>query len=239
MRWLAVSALLAAHAHAIELQALILTGAASEAAAVPLLESAKKRVEEAKELLEFAPGFPKVMQSDKVTGLKPGFWIVLAGFCEKDTMLTALKALDSGAYSRPVTVDAAACPKLAEKWDVVSEEAKDSATKRLLRGVLFTPSSDNPSNWKLYVSLKEKSGAPIAEKILAQTEASSCTSGGETELNVKGSTLVLKVTDCLKPRGCPNPAAVTLTVTVSATDQTIKNEEKILRDPGYRGCAGE
>jgi hypothetical protein len=239
MKCLPLILLVAAQAQAAELQALILTGAASEAAAAPLLEAAKKRVEEAKDLLELPPGFPKLVQSDKVTGLKPGFWIVLAGYCEKDTVLAALKALDSGAYSRPVTVDAAACPKVADKWDVTTEEAKDSATRRLLRGVLFTPTGDNGANWKMYVSLKEKSGALVAEKILEQTNDSSCMSGGETELKVKGAALVLKVTDCLKPRGCPNPAAVTLTVTVSAADQTIGAEEKILKDPGYRGCSGE
>jgi hypothetical protein len=235
MKWLPLSLLVAAQAHAAELQALILTGAASEAAAAPLLEAAKKRVEEAKDVLELAPGFPKVVQSDKVPGLKPGFWIVLAGFCEKDTVLGALKALDSGAYSRPVTVDAAACPKIADGWTVTTEEAKDPATKRLLRGVLFAG-----SDWRLYLSLKEKSGALVAERVLNESSDSSCVmGGGEAELKVKGSALLLKVTDCLKPRGCPNPAAVTLVITLSAADQAIKDEEKILKDPGYRGCGGE
>lgn len=228
--------LVAAQAHAAELQALILTGAASETAAAPLLEAAKKRVEEAKDLVELAPGFPKLVQSDQVSGLKPGFWIVLAGYCEKDTVLSALKALDSGAYSRPVTVDAAACPKVADGGEVTTEEAKDSTTKRLLRGVLFSGSSD----WKLYASLKEKSGALVAERVLVESKDSACAmGGGEPELKVKGATLLLKVTDCLKPRGCPNPAEVTLVITLSAADQSIKDEEKILKDPGYRGCAGE
>jgi hypothetical protein len=138
-----------------------------------------------------------------------------------------------------VQVEKAQCPKLADGWEVTTEEAKDAATKRLLRGVLFTPGRDNASDWRLYVSLKDKAGTLVDERLLEQSQASSCMSGGETELNVKAGTLVLKVTDCLKPRGCPNPAKVTLTVTVSAADQEIKSEEKILKDPGYRGCKGE
>ena len=228
---------LAAQANAADFQALILTGAASEAAGAPLLEAAKKRVEAAKDLLAFAPGFPKLVQSDAVPGLKPGFWIVIAGYCEKDTVLDALKAIDSGSYSRPVKVEAGACPKVTEGWSVKTDEAKD-ASKRTLRGVLFVP-DDQGHEWKLYVSLKEKSGVLLAEEVLEQSKDSPCLYGGDSELKAKGATLVLKSSGCMKSRGCPNPGEATVTVTVSAVDQVIKTEGKVLKDSGYAGCRGE
>lgn len=56
---------------------------------------------------------------------------------------------------------------------------------------------------------------------------------------MRGATLVIKSTDCAKPRGCPNPGAATVSVTLRAVDQTINVTGKVLKDPGYEGCRGE
>lgn len=229
---------LTSQAPAAEVQALILTGAGSEAAARPLLEAARKRVVGATDVLQLAAGFPKLVQSETVSGLKPGFWIVLAGFCESDTALDALKALDAGAYARPVQLEGGlSCPRVADGWSVTTNEVK-VANKRTLRGVLFT-SSERESTWKFYASLREKSGALISERVLLQHQDSPCVYGGENELQAKGATLVIKSTDCAKPRGCPNPGAATVSVTLSAVEQTIAVATKVLKDPGYEGCSGE
>lgn len=238
MKQLALIILFAARVQAAELQALILTGAGSEAAATPLLEAAKKRAAAATDVLVLADGFPRLVQSDTVTGLKPGFWIVLAGFCAEASTLDALKALDAGAYAKPVQLDAApSCPRLVEGWSVTTVEAKD-ATKRTLRGVLFSPGSSS-DEWKLYVSLREKTGTLVAERVLEQAKDTRCVSGGGNELRVKAGTLVMKSTDCQMPRGCPNPGDGTTSVTVSALGQELAVESKVLKDPGYGGCRGE
>ncbi|MDP1827063.1 MAG: hypothetical protein Q8L48_27565 [Archangium sp.] len=230
--------LLAAPAEAAELQALILTGATTEAAAKPLLEAAQKRAATFSTLLVLPPGFPRLVQSDTLVGLKPGFWIVLAGFCKTDDMLTGLKALDAGAYAKTVTADeAAACPAFATGWSAATEEVK-VAQKRTLRGVLFDP-DDREDEWKFFATLREKNGAVISELALRQGADSPCLYGGRNELTAKGATLVLKSTDCLKPRGCPNPGEATISITVSAPDGGIETLGKTLVDPGYRGCRGE
>ena len=61
-----------------------------------------------------SPGFPKIVRSDDVRGLKPGFFIVLLGVCDADEgalVAGVLQSLDAGAYTRPAPGSALACPK--------------------------------------------------------------------------------------------------------------------------------
>jgi hypothetical protein len=72
--------------------------------------------------MKLAPGFPTTLESRTLSGLKPGFHIVLLGFCSKaevGPVLAELKSLNPGAYARTVTVPEgpyeSACPRL-EPW---------------------------------------------------------------------------------------------------------------------------
>lgn len=94
---------------------LILVGDAHEARGPELLQEVQGKLSAAPSGVSFAPGFPKVVRSDGYQGLRPGFTIVIAGFCAPDSASGALEALKKtfpGAYSRNVSgVEPASCPK--------------------------------------------------------------------------------------------------------------------------------
>src|SRR4051812_35531045 len=50
--------------------------------------------------IAFAAGFPKILESKDFEGLKPGFWIVSLGICEKSAakILKVFKKLSPDAY---------------------------------------------------------------------------------------------------------------------------------------------
>lgn len=230
-----IAALLSSPAFAAELQALVLTGATSEAAAAPLLEAAKTRAMAVVPWVTLAEGFPKVVDSATVKGLKPGFWIVLAGFCA--TVDPALKALDPGAYSKPVEVEKAACPVVLDGWTASTLEVKD-ADKRTLRGVLFQPKLED--QWRLFLTVRDAAGAPIAARDTKESEVSGCIYAGTAELKAgKGGALVVKTSDCARPRGCPNPGLATTQVTFALKGTEIADTLVVLKDIGMRGCSGE
>jgi ankyrin repeat protein len=116
--------------HALPLTlALLLAGPASAAplealiwGAEPTAEAARARVPEvAKQLqaagLTFPEGFPLAIRSDNVSGLKPGFEIIILGYCSPEqsrSVLQAAKAVQAGTYVRKVDVTPAgpSCPSL-------------------------------------------------------------------------------------------------------------------------------
>lgn len=58
-------------------------------------------------------GFPRVMRSDEVAGLNPGFHIVVLGFCaveERAAPFTLIKAFFPGTYAKAVTGQEESCP---------------------------------------------------------------------------------------------------------------------------------
>ncbi|MCP3138360.1 hypothetical protein [Pyxidicoccus xibeiensis] len=94
---------------------LILTGDADAARGPTLLKEAQAKLSAAPYGLTFAPGFPQVVRSDAYPGLRPGFTILIAGFCAPDAavgVLEELKKVFPGAYERKVTgVEPTSCPK--------------------------------------------------------------------------------------------------------------------------------
>lgn len=66
-------------------------------------------------LLELAPGYPKILDSSKVPGLNPGFFIVALGVCasEDDDGFRLIDFLDPAAYSKEVSLPLA-CPRFPE-----------------------------------------------------------------------------------------------------------------------------
>lgn len=84
--------------------------------------------------LHLSPGYPKLVRSDGVEGLKPGFVLVVLGACADVTAAQSghnngLAALIGrglkGAYAKPVAMQAAACPL----WLEASDDAAVSAAK--------------------------------------------------------------------------------------------------------------
>ena len=59
-------------------------------------------------LVKLADGFPKILQSDKVQGMNPGFHVVVLGACSASDTQSALdmfKVAEPAVYAKPVTWD--------------------------------------------------------------------------------------------------------------------------------------
>lgn len=76
--------------------------------------------------LKVAEGYPRIVPSDTVPGLKPGFVVVVLGACEPDAgpkVLETLKAFEPAAYAREVSwKEPLACPQLGPQWRVVKSK---------------------------------------------------------------------------------------------------------------------
>lgn len=99
------------------LKALILGGGKTAALADAWEKKNAPRVQAASRLLELAPGFPRRVESKDVEGLKPGFHILVAGFCGNEASVPALESLRRiapGTYASDVRLPASAdaCPKV-------------------------------------------------------------------------------------------------------------------------------
>jgi len=144
-------------------RALIWGGGATPDAAAAALKNFGETAE-AKELFEFAAGYPKIVESKSVAGLKPGFHVVLVGVCGSDESLLALaafKSLQPQVYARPVQVSERNCPKLKPAWKPETQ-ADGSLSATALKGPL--------GKWKLLVSLKDDAGEIVDFKAVSEAE---------------------------------------------------------------------
>jgi hypothetical protein len=82
-------------------------------------------------MLTFAPGYPKVMESKDLKGLKAGFHIVLLGVCgaKEDSWLplSVAKSVEPKVYVRGAESDGAtSCPALKAPWKPASFTSVDA-----------------------------------------------------------------------------------------------------------------
>jgi hypothetical protein len=128
-------ALSAAPAAAPSVQVLIWGGGDTEPEARVWLERWKAEGPMLKDYLQLAEGFPKVVESKDLAGLKPGFFIVVLGFCpetEAKPVLGLLKALYAGAYARATTAQLPlGCPKPINRAEVVDTQSVSSKAATL------------------------------------------------------------------------------------------------------------
>lgn len=140
-----LSALLAASvlaAPALESRVFIAAGAKTEAEAKKLSSSMKLPPQ-----LVLVSGYPKLVRSDTVGGLKPGFVLVVLGTCpdvgaaqtsHNDGLAALVQRAMKGAYAKPVEKqDAASCPLWLESSEspaVAKVKASRDDPKALLAG---------------------------------------------------------------------------------------------------------
>ena len=84
------------------------------------------------DLIALPEGWPKLVQSDSVPGMKPGFHVVVLGICpagDERAPLELLKALHPSVYAREVTDPAppGACPALREGVSLLGRVAVERA----------------------------------------------------------------------------------------------------------------
>jgi hypothetical protein len=110
--------------------------------------------------------YPRVVESAKVPGLAPGFFIVALGTCPDEAvrpLLKLLAPLQRGVYARPIdTKKPPQCPSLGEGWDepaIAKSKTKDGFE---LTAVVFTRSQDerdpSDSSCGILLELRSPSG---------------------------------------------------------------------------------
>lgn len=122
----------------LESRLFIASGAKTEAEAKQQLAALKPPP-----ALVLAPGYPRLLRSDGVEGLKPGFVLVVLGACadrtaaqsgHNDGLAALLGRALKGAYAKPVQQQAEACPLWLEPGDEATTKAaraKPDDTKAL------------------------------------------------------------------------------------------------------------
>ncbi|NPD28880.1 hypothetical protein D7Y27_34065 [Corallococcus sp. AB004] len=99
--------------------------------------------------LKVAEGYPRIVQSDTVPGLKPGFVVVVLGACEPTAapkVMETLKAFEPAVYVRDVTwAEPLACPQLGPEWRVVQSKSWKKKDNTLTAVLLQTPETKDPS----------------------------------------------------------------------------------------------
>lgn len=118
--------------------------------------------------LKVAEGYPRIVQSGTVPGLKPGFVVVVLGACEPAAgpkVLETLKAFEPTAYARDVTwAEPLACPQLGPEWRVVQSKSWKKKEGTLTAVLLETLAKDEPGAWtrqSLRVMLRAPDGRPL------------------------------------------------------------------------------
>jgi hypothetical protein len=115
--------------------------------------------------LKVAEGYPRIVKSDTVPGLKPGFMVVVLGACapaEGSKVLETLKAFEPGAYARDVTwAEPLACPQLGPEWRVIQSKSWKKKDGTLTAVLLQGPESKDayhPTLQALRVMLRAPDG---------------------------------------------------------------------------------
>lgn len=92
--------------------------------------------------VQLASGYPRIIESKTVTGLNPGFHIVVLGACDDGAAglhaLDLFKLLEPSVYAKDVTwAEAAACPAPVGDWNWSPEVARLKTKQGSLSGLLL------------------------------------------------------------------------------------------------------
>lgn len=181
-------------------RALIWGGGTTPEAGAAAMKSFDDAAEQVKALLELSPGYPKLVESASVAGLKPGFHVVLLGLCAVDDAvipLGLLKSVDPKAYARPVQLQSAAtCPKPAKGWTVKSAQAVSVDGNTLTTHVAL----GDAGAWRILTSLRDSGGEWLDFKALDDSECDGERGSSEPAATVDGAAVKVDVT-CYYP-GC-------------------------------------
>jgi len=146
------------------------TAAEGEAAA----KDYRERALDWEKVLQLPKGYPRVMESSRVPGLKPGFHVAVLGVCkpEEGASLTAIiDALEPRAYGREVTWSEPGplpCPQLAEFWSFHgSALAKGKKGDLLVAGFRYQEQMGDSEvrSWHLVLSAFDKRGKVLDSKM--------------------------------------------------------------------------
>ncbi|XXF77231.1 ankyrin repeat domain-containing protein [Myxococcaceae bacterium GXIMD 01537] len=157
-----------------EVDALLWAGGKTEAEAQVWLAGFQRLAPTVEQLLQTAPDFPRMVASDSLAGLNPGFQVVLLGFCpsgDTESRLKLLKALYPGAYAKRVQVPLArnACPLvLRETSRNTTATFKDKEGRILTVSGFDTTRSPNLRTARFQAVLLSKTGELLGHDSLEE-----------------------------------------------------------------------
>lgn len=129
---------------AAQAQALIIGGGVTRAEGEAWLARWEKAYPLYRQHLVPLDGYPKVVRSDDVPGLKPGFHVVLIGICggaDAASRLELAKTFFPGTYARPVD-SPAACPSMPLETTVAAARTLKKDGNRLVVNLYFAPATE-------------------------------------------------------------------------------------------------
>ena len=153
-----------------ELDVLIASGSATEADARRSAQAWTEAIlPKLKSSARISPGFPKVILSDQLPGLKPGFQLVVLGFCPVERTKGAVDTLrgwQEGLYARHVTSKATepSCPSFLKQGSVTQTVAVTLPDRKKLRAVKLSAaplSPGAPSASSVIVTLVDAEGRAL------------------------------------------------------------------------------
>lgn len=163
-------------------------------------------------LLSLGTGYPRVIASDTVPGLKPGFHVVLLGACKPEEAkepLSTLQAFKPGVYARTVKLPLAAdsCPKPENGLGAVDTQTLKVKPFELSAASFMTDLSASEVPWLVRLYLRDEKGDLVDQHsvdpragIWEATDRKSCV----TEVTVESPALRVTV-ECERPGGVPGP----------------------------------
>lgn len=112
--------------------------------------------------VQLSNGYPRIIESKTVTGLNPGFHIVVLGACDDGIAgahaLDLFKLLEPSVYAKDVTwAEAPACPARVGDWEWSPEVARVKTKQGSLSGLLLF--RENAPDVKVAIRSDIKGGA--------------------------------------------------------------------------------
>lgn len=148
--------------------------------------------------LALAKGFPQIVESQNVAGMKPGFVVVLLGYCaeaESAATLELLKQFETSIYGRPVQRGEASCPKLATGFERRAERVQKTKEGEL-RGLFL----NSPRGLMLLLQLHTRAGVLVEAPVFTDLQLRGEGSGCSIDVAEKG---IAVSRECAIPQGCP------------------------------------
>jgi hypothetical protein len=164
---------------------------------------------EYRDLVVPASGYPRAVKSDEVAGMKPGFHVVVLGYCpatQTRDVLAAFKGVAERVYIRRVKLapDHEACPTLPLKLRREALEVVGDAEGARLQLAVFA----GPRGEEAWVTLRNKEGERLDFRRSAALEDCDC----DGEVSALGGEISVSwdrgEPDCFLPNGKSVTAAI-------------------------------
>lgn len=213
-------------AHASEPRAIVWGGGPTPEDGATWLARWQQESPDYADLITLAPGWPKLVESGSMPGMKPGFHVVVLGVClagDEQPALALLKALHAGTYVRELDgpAPASGCPTVANGVTLRQREVVEqgrSAAVVLSVGAHIPEVAGGESasgaieGWVLAIG-RDADGARTAFHVLGMNQARPSGGFGSSAdvrvLGVEGGRILVESVSRLSTVECGTPSTTT------------------------------